>query len=424
MRRLSGLSAIVVALGLALPLKAQTPDMTGGTIMERSLGSLVDDSERIVVLQVDKVDWKKETVTFKQVTFLKGNKEDSLIVHDIGGLFDDLRRKEDLDWAKRGAKAICFFGSKTSAWICLGNKWYFAAGNYPEWLTASTQSELGVAYLGSVEKLADHVVDILAGKEVTVTAQVPGHDDRSLYDETPIRRDWSWGQKGRIWRIKASLKIQDVEDRATEKPDHIVGWGVADFKEAPFLIKSLKAKDPHVRAEAAEDLGWIRPVPASAVPALLKALEDPDTHVRIYAAGSLSRLQPDNKDWLPVLIAGLDNKDEMIRGAAAASLSNLGPARESRVPALMSLLQNDKSEYVRSVAAYALGQIGSSLTKGEEKRAVALAALVKALEQDKGEKVRMWAIRSLQKFGPDAKETIPALKKALSDKKYRGLENR
>ncbi len=88
----------------------------------------------------------------------------------------------------------------------------------------------------------------------------------------------------------------------------------------------------------------------------------------------------------------------------------------------MSSLQNDKNEYVRSMAAYAIGQVGPGLTEAGERRADTLAALAKALEQDKCEKVRLWAIRALQKFGPDAKETIPALKKALTDKKNREVE--
>jgi len=423
MQRLRGFPVIVVALGLVLPVKAQTPDMTGGTIRERTLGKLISESDRIVILNVDKLDEKERTVSFKQETVLKGKKEEVPIQHEIDGFLDDRGRKEYLDWAKSGAKAVCFFQDNRASWTCLGNTWYYGSANDPPlWLTATTANGLGVAYLGSVEKLVDHVVAILAGREVTVKAQVPGYDDKSMYDDSPIIRDWFWGQKGRIWRIKASLKIQEVEGKANEKAAHFVGWGVAGSEAVASLVKLLIAKEARVRAEAAEDLGQIRPAPVLAVPALQQALGDPDIHVRIYAAGSLSQIQSDNKDCRPILIGGLDDKDEMIRSAAAASLGNLGAAGVSGISALMSSLQNDKNEYVRSMAAYALGQVGPRLTEAGEKRADALAALVKALEQDKCEKVRLWAIRALQKFGPDAKETIPALKKALSDKKPQGAK--
>jgi hypothetical protein len=424
MRRLRGFPVIVVALGLVLPVKAQTPDMTGGTIRERTLGKLISDSDRIVILKVDKLDEKERIVSFKQGTVLKGKKEEFPIQHEIDGFLDDRCRKEYLDWAKSGAKAVCFSQGNSAMWTCLGNSWYYGSANDPPlWLTSTTANGLGVAYLGSVEKLADHVIAILAGREVTVTAQVPGHDDRSLYDESPIIRNWYWGQKGRIWRIKASLKIQDVEDKANEKAAHFVGWGVAGSEAVPGLVKSLTAKEARVRAEAAEDLGQIRPAPLSAVPALRQALDDPDMHVRIYAAGSLYRIQPGNKDTLPILIAGLDNKDEMIRAEAAGSLANSRDAGASGISALFSSLQDDKNEYVRSMAAYALGQVGPGLTEAGERRADALAALVKASEQDKSEKVRFWAARALKKFAPlEPNEGVSALKKAPSGEKNKGVD--
>jgi HEAT repeat protein len=65
---------------------------------------------------------------------------------------------------------------------------------------------------------------------------------------------------------------------------------------------------------------------------------------------------------------------------------------------------------VRAGAAFALGHIASGAADTGGSRAAVIAALAKVVHDDRDVTVRTWAIDALRRFGPDARDAIPALK--------------
>jgi HEAT repeat protein len=272
-------------------------------------------------------------------------------------------------------------------------------------------------YLGPVEELSKGAADILAGKEVVITASA-GRVREKLYDDeqTPIVRDWLHGQKGRVRRIRASLKLIDDKAIAAAGERYVVGRGVGGKEAVPRLEAALKHAEAGVRAEAAEDLGQIGAEAKSAVSALRKALDDGDGFVRVFAAEALWRIDPDNKESLPTLLKAMGSKQTGVRAAAVAALLAVGAPGRGTVPQLTVVLREDRDADTRAVSAFALGRLGPESDDPACPRRDVVRALGKALRQDKDESVRKWAASALLKFGPDAKPALADLRAALMDK--------
>jgi HEAT repeat protein len=109
-------------------------------------------------------------------------------------------------------------------------------------------------------------------------------------------------------------------------------------EEVARYVKDLKSKDANVRKTAAEEIGKIAQVKASAAkPALqplLDALKDSSTSVREAAALAVGRLD-EPTDAVPPLTKLLkDDKDMAVRVAAARGLGQMGAAAQEALPTL------------------------------------------------------------------------------------------
>jgi HEAT repeat protein len=109
-------------------------------------------------------------------------------------------------------------------------------------------------------------------------------------------------------------------------------------EEVAKYLKDLKSKDAGTRRTAAEGIGKIALVKASAAkPALqplLDALKDSNTSVREAAALAVGRLD-EPADAVPALTKLIkDEKDLGVRVAAARGLGQMGPAAKEAVPTL------------------------------------------------------------------------------------------
>jgi HEAT repeat protein len=112
-------------------------------------------------------------------------------------------------------------------------------------------------------------------------------------------------------------------------------------EEVVRYIKDLKSKDPATRRIAAEEIGKIGQVKASAakpaVQPLLGALKDKDEAVREAAATALSRLD-EPAEVVPALVKLLkDDKKMKVRVAAANGLGLMGEAAREALPALREI---------------------------------------------------------------------------------------
>jgi HEAT repeat protein len=408
--------AILFALAGVERSCAQAPDLFGQDISRihgTTLGKLIRDSDRIVVLEVEKAIKERNLIIFKLVAALKGKAEAGPVRHYRfrGPVFE---------WATPGKTALVFFlGDK--AVTCLDNHWYCNWSRHKHdpsaWVCAEWVDELLSCYAGSAEKLREHVSAILAGQEVVIAARMreerkeeaPSSDDD---EASPIDLDWLRGKRGRVWRIKASLKINTPVESETSR--YFVGWGIGGPEVVPSLVANLKGKDPWVRAAAAEDLGQLGANARAAFPVLCSALNDPDGFVRVYAAEALSRIDPRRPVDMPILLEALKDKDFELRLASVTALAELGPRAAPAAEKLLPVL-GDQQAWVRRVAAYALGRIDSNAIRPASLRREVVMALATVLRFDTDDKCRLWAAKALLTYGPDARFVIPSLKVALRD---------
>jgi|ERR1700752_71287 len=175
----------------------------------------------------------------------------------------------------------------------------------------------------------------------------------------------------------------------------------------------LSSSDVEERRDAVMKLGEMRRPEASRV--ALSALSDVAPIVRALATKAVLSL--DASESVPVLLPLLNDKDEFVRREAAFALG-LTHSRNATQP-LTQVLLNDKEDGIRSAAAVALGEIG------DEGAVVALSAVIapelsapgkKAKKVEKNSFVLRAAAKSLGQIGSRA--GTQALISALSNEKY------
>jgi HEAT repeat protein len=369
------------------------------------LGQEINEANRITLVRVVRVDQQSRTVFFRKVADLKGKSPDDIREEFTGSLGE--RGQDILDWAATGPTAV-IFQSNLLRYTYLGNDRAWASSNMAPYVSASGP------YVGSVEKLRDAVAAILAGKEVVVAVMAP---EPRFWDElSPIVRDWVWGKKGRVCRVRASLVLSNQRAIGECKGGYFVGWGSGGPEAVPGLVAALRHKDPHRRAEAAVDLGQLDPPARAAVPALRTALDDPEGRVRVFAAEALARIDPSNNHIIPTLRAALKDREPATRRAAAAALAEVGPLARPVLSALVSALREEPEAPTRAVIAYALGRLGPDSSEPDCSCRDVVRSLGRTLRKDADASVRSWAAQALVKFGPEAKAVLPDLAAALHDR--------
>lgn len=192
--------------------------------------------------------------------------------------------------------------------------------------------------------------------------------------------------------------LKKSEDPATRAD---AAMALAEFgplaKEAvPDLMEMLTSGDEDQRLNAAITLGKIG---KAAVGPVIEALKAKDNDVRFYALWALGWIGAEGKDAGPLVLKLLGDKDAGVRRKAAFALGRVGASPEEAVPALIKTF-DDKDHDVQRAAGEAVAKYG--------KKAVPL--LIAALNN---KKTRRQAAVSLGEIGSEAKEAIPALKKAL-----------
>jgi len=146
-----------------------------------------------------------------------------------------------------------------------------------------------------------------------------------------------------------------------------IGFGSAGLAHAtllqigqagvPYLIKTLKSKDPKIRARAASYIGHVGLEAGAAAPALAAALKDSSPAVRDAAVVALARIGPPARAALPDLKDGLRRDDDYFRLQVIRALWTVGGDSETTVPILVKIL-SDRNNPNRAGAAMALGEMG------------------------------------------------------------------
>ena len=263
---------------------------------------------------------------------------------------------------------------------------------------------------------------------------------KALKDEDPFVRANAAAALGQLVPAAQAAR-PDLAAALGDAAEDVRTWAVmalASLGAEPYqdaLAGRLKDPGAKVRAAAALALGTLGAQGLSWADALAALKADGDKDVRAAALGALGGLG--EARLLPLLLAGLDDSEPAVRLAAASAVMGFGPAARSTVPALLArpkdadsgvratLLStlaalgdpaavpalraglHDAEGSVRSVAAYALGQIGP---EGLD----ALPDLLEALI-DMEPAVRMGAANAIGAQGPRARKALPALVRALED---------
>lgn len=194
---------------------------------------------------------------------------------------------------------------------------------------------------------------------------------------------------------------------APEKED----WG-PKVKE---WIGQLKDKDPKIRYQAIAGLARAGTNATEAVPALEDMKKDSDPYNQSLAAYALAYIKPDKTDKRSAqdLMAVIKDKDKPApeRSIAAGHLARIGDKAGAAIyDEVGNMLRDDKDDYSRALAAYALPYLKG---KGPE----SAPALADAL-RDKNKNVARTAAASLTEvLGAKASTAAPIVIKVMEDHK-------
>jgi hypothetical protein len=179
-----------------------------------SLGSMVQQSTNIVVMQITAIDKEKNLIIYKKLQDLKGKHPQDVIKHNIGkaGLRPN-EWKEIMDLAEVGKIAI-FCHNVGASETYLGSNWYQAYPRGDWWDMTHAEPFLLRSFSGKPEKLIAAVNDIVAGKEVIVPCMVDGNKEDLHF------------RRAKVQRLRASLKLADYNPKRD-----FVSWGGEDIRK-------------------------------------------------------------------------------------------------------------------------------------------------------------------------------------------------
>ncbi|MEZ6141345.1 MAG: YdjY domain-containing protein [Zavarzinella sp.] len=200
------------------------PDQAAAYIeAPHTLGKCVNDSSNIVLMEVTKINAEKNLIIFKKVADIKGKHPTNEIKHNIGKRgFNEREWKTIMAWAKVGEKAVFMYSGNASE-TCIGKYWYQCYQEGEWWGMSHAEPFLLRTYFGDAGVLGELCARIHKNEEVIVPClQDTNKNDLHL-------------AKGKVQRLKASLKKQDYNPKRD-----FVGWGdlggaIIEYKDIPIL---------------------------------------------------------------------------------------------------------------------------------------------------------------------------------------------
>ena len=235
-----------------------------------------------------------------------------------------------------------------------------------------------------------------------------------------------------------------------EAVDALVQIGAGAEVTVPILIQQflkegcqhLTGQGTFVHDNSLED-SLVR-IGGPAVPALLEILNGPNGDMRVCAAAALARIGPAARAAVPSLIRAIEHPDpkrepQILVLYAIRALGRIGPEAKAAVPALNRLLDEDDDTFFDAVLA--LDRIGAPpvrkllvdfLREADPEVAYQLAWLgpkareavpsLRAALTDKQLQVRIYAAGALAHIEPSATDSIPVLIEALKHPDDRDLD--
>ena len=178
-----------------------------------SFGEVIRQSQTICLMTVTKVDKQNNLIIYQKTADLKGKHPQDTIKHNIGrGGLRPGEWQEIMNWAEVGKTAV-FFHNGSASETFFGASWYQAYPNGEWWGMSHGEPFLLRSFAGKVDKCAQAVRDIEAGKEIVVSCMVDG-DKEALHKKT-----------AKVQRVKASNKLLEYNPKRD-----FVGWGGEDIR--------------------------------------------------------------------------------------------------------------------------------------------------------------------------------------------------
>ena len=210
---------------------------------------------------------------------------------------------------------------------------------------------------------------------------------------------------GRGLRAWTTLLVDPQTLRRCASARAIGAIGPDAAASIPELTRALGDKDSSVRMEAAVALGNIGPKAASSAPAMIATLRRASYFDGVFIGSALAKLGP---EAVPLLIAGTRERTGTVRSESIQALRRIGPGASEAIGRLGEVA-HDPKDPDRVEAAFALWSI--------ERRPEAISLLAIALG-DPDEFVAGTAADHLGAIGPEAKPAVPALIRALDNKRF------
>jgi HEAT repeat protein len=194
-----------------------------------------------------------------------------------------------------------------------------------------------------------------------------------------------------------------AEDNSTVRMAALTGLSYMGERSVPSIVKSLRHADPRTRAIAARSLRNLGSAAGAALPDLVIASRDVDRDARIAAvealgtAGSVSA-----RTAVPALLDAL--RDPLQFGPAVDSLAQIGKPAQIAIPALQLALEAHGWDTPEGEAVVrCLARLGAPPVLSLS------GSLVREADID--------AALLLAELGPSASVALPALVRALEDKR-------
>jgi len=261
----------------------------------------------------------------------------------------------------------------------------------------------------------------------------------ALKDENPaIRSSAAWALSDLGARTPPEVINVLVAQLGAPDVDRGAAFARIGAPAVPALVRALKAEDPKVQTRAASALGQIGGRARAALPELRGLARSQNVRVALEASAAAARVSLDPKD-ATALFGALEDADPKVRVEALAKLRALDALAAPGQAALIRLLKDENAEVqvaaVQSVCALgrtvpdAVAALARALPPPEKwgpalngygpplgpTFAPAVPALRKALAHPKPD-VRDTACRLLAQIGPGAKDAVPELLAALTEK--------
>jgi len=389
------------ALVLALVWLFPTAPSHAYVDMAPTLSKVISDSGRIALVEVVDFSREKHVAILKEVRALKGELSSEPVRHEVASDRGTVPRQV-LQWAEPGARGVLFVSGGVSL-MCVGRGWYQVhASGAGLWRLGADRPDLPLAYHGAVWRLADGVERMLAGKDAVLTVVSYGADDAETSFDLALNRANLPGLV-KVQRVRANLRMPPIVMAASSGGAYQVGSGPVGEEDLPALLAKLKSSDALVRAEAADDLGWLGRKARTATGPLGELLSDTVPRVRLSAASALLRIDPNAARAVEVLTRGLEAGEPGVRRDAARAAGLAGPAAGPLTDKVAELLKEADSS-TRITALQAIAMLGPAAGK-------AAGAVTALLDQPD---LAIDAADALGRMGPAARPALKRLEGMLS----------